>query len=98
MYVPEDVARIISPELHQLGEKVLEPHIFDWVVDAERNQPYISGTGKNAFGKPTSSKLVVAEGWKKLQELGFKKGYVLYTSCLDILAAARMCRLETNGL
>ena len=74
MFVTEDIAKAVSPELSQLGDEVLEPHVFDWVTDAERNQPYISGGGKNALGKPVSSRLVVAEGWKKLQELGFEKG------------------------
>ena len=83
--MPNDVAKAVSPELSRLGEEVLEPRVFDWVTDAERNQPYVSGGEKDAFGKPTSSRLVVAEGWKRLQELGFEKGYVRTPPCRKIL-------------
>ena len=65
----------MSPELTRLGEEVLQQRVFDWVTDAERNQPYIAGGGRNAFGQPVSSKLVVTEGWRKLQEFSIEKGY-----------------------
>ncbi|KAK8048763.1 acyl-CoA dehydrogenase family member 11 [Apiospora phragmitis] len=58
-----------------LGEEVLQPHIFDCVTDAEKNLPYIRGSGKNAFGQPVSSELVLSAGWKTLQNLGFTKGF-----------------------
>jgi hypothetical protein len=63
----------ISPEAAKLGDDVLTEQVLDWVTDAERNQPYLRGNGRDAFGKPRSE-LVVTEGWQKLQEFGFKKG------------------------
>ena len=63
----------ISPEAAQLGDDVLSQQVFDWVTDAERNQPHLRGNGRDAFGKPKSD-LVVTEGWRKLQDFGFQKG------------------------
>jgi hypothetical protein len=73
--VPGDVAKAAAPEIKCLGDEVLEPHIFDWVADAEKNQPYVTGGGRNAFGQPVSTKLVVSEGWKKLQDFSIERGY-----------------------
>ncbi|KAK9782775.1 hypothetical protein AB5N19_09358 [Seiridium cardinale] len=74
LFVPQDILRSVTAEIDQLCDEALSPQVLDWVVDAERNQPYISGSGKNAFGQPVSTKLVVTEGWRKLQERGFEKG------------------------
>jgi hypothetical protein len=52
---------------------VLSQQIFDWVTDAECSQPHLRGSGRDAFGKPRSE-LVVTEGWKGLQDFGFRKG------------------------
>lgn len=73
MFLPRAVLDQISPEAAKLGDDVLTAQVFDWVTDAERNQPYIRGSGRDAFGKPRSE-LVVTEGWRKLQDLGFEKG------------------------
>lgn len=80
VFIPEDVLRGEVPEIEQLCDEALSPQVLDWVADAERNQPYISGSGKNAFGKPVSSRLVLTEGWRRLQERGFEKGYVLWSA------------------
>jgi hypothetical protein len=64
----------VAREIEQLCSDALEPRVFDWVTDAEKNQPYLSGSGKNAFGQTVSSKLVLSEGWRRLQDLGFEKG------------------------
>lgn len=57
---------------------MLQQHVFDWVTDAEKNQPYVAGGGRDAFGRPISTKLVVTEGWRKLQEFSIEKGYVFH--------------------
>ncbi|KAI0157201.1 very-long-chain acyl-CoA dehydrogenase [Xylariaceae sp. FL1272] len=75
LFVPQDVAKAVAPEITRLGDEVLTPQIFDWVTDAERNQPYVAGGGKDAFGQPVSSKLVVTEGWRKLQDFNIEKGF-----------------------
>ncbi|KAK8139591.1 very-long-chain acyl-CoA dehydrogenase [Apiospora sp. TS-2023a] len=74
-FLPPKILEQVSSEIEQLGEEVLQPHIFDCITDAEKNLPYIRGGGKNAFGQPVSSELVVSEGWKTLQGLGFVKGF-----------------------
>lgn len=73
MFLPRPLLDNINPELARLGDEVLSQQIFDWVTDAERNQPYLRGSGRDAFGKPRSE-LVVTEGWRKLQDFGFQKG------------------------
>ncbi|RYC61506.1 hypothetical protein CHU98_g4723 [Xylaria longipes] len=74
LFLPADIARTVAPEITSLGDEVLKQHIFDWVTDAEKNQPYITGGGRNAFGQPVSTKLVVTEGWRKLQSFSIEKG------------------------
>ncbi|KAK3903234.1 acyl-CoA dehydrogenase/oxidase [Staphylotrichum tortipilum] len=75
LFLPRPLLDHISPEAAQLGEEVLSQQIFDWVTDAECSQPHLRGSGRDAFGKPRSE-LVVTEGWKCLQEFGFRKGVV----------------------
>ncbi|KAI1814920.1 very-long-chain acyl-CoA dehydrogenase [Poronia punctata] len=76
LFVPRDVAKTVETEIAQFADEVLEPHIFDWVTDAEKNQPYIAGGGRNAFGKQVSTKLVLSEGWRKLSQFTVEKGLV----------------------
>ena len=73
MFLPSPLLDQINPEAGQLGDDVLSQQIFDWVTDAEHNQPHLRGSGRDAFGKPVSE-LVVTEGWRKLQEFGIQKG------------------------
>jgi hypothetical protein len=73
VFVPQALLDKVSAEISQLADEVLSPQIFDWVTDAERNLPYLRGSGRDAFGRPRSD-LVVTEGWRKLQEFGLKKG------------------------
>ncbi|KAK0720784.1 hypothetical protein B0H67DRAFT_577310 [Lasiosphaeris hirsuta] len=75
LFLPSTLLEKITPEISELGNQILLPQIFDWITDAERNLPYLRGSGRDAFGKP-NSELVVTEGWKKLQEFGFLKGFV----------------------
>ncbi|KAI0867612.1 very-long-chain acyl-CoA dehydrogenase [Hypoxylon argillaceum] len=76
LFLPADIAQTVAPEITRLGEEVLQQHVFDWVTDAEKNQPYVTGGGRHAFGQPVSTKLVVAEGWRKLQDFSIEKGFV----------------------
>ncbi|KAK1835458.1 putative acyl-CoA dehydrogenase AidB [Podospora conica] len=75
LFLPPSILDEVSPEISKLADEVLSPQIFDWVTDAERNLPYLRGSGRDAFGRPKSD-LVVTEGWRKLQEFGLKKGMV----------------------
>ncbi|KAK4168095.1 acyl-CoA dehydrogenase/oxidase [Cladorrhinum sp. PSN259] len=75
LFLPPTLVDKVSPEISKLGDEVLTQQIFDWVTDAEHNQPYIRGHGRDSFGKP-KSELIVTEGWRKLQEFGLSKGFV----------------------
>ncbi|KAK5654882.1 hypothetical protein OQA88_6920 [Cercophora sp. LCS_1] len=73
--LPPAVLERVDTEISELGEEVLSQQIIDWVTDAEKNQPYLRGSGRDAFGRPKND-LVVGEGWRGLQDFGFKKGVV----------------------
>ncbi|KAH6840787.1 acyl-CoA dehydrogenase/oxidase [Chaetomium sp. MPI-CAGE-AT-0009] len=75
LFFPSSLLDQITPEAAQLSDDVLSQRVFDWVTDAEHNQPHLRGSGRDAFGKPVSE-LVVTEGWRKLQEFGIRKGVV----------------------
>ncbi|KAM0518936.1 hypothetical protein ACHAPE_003926 [Trichoderma viride] len=75
LFLPADLRDEIEPEVARLGQEVLTDRIFAWISDAERNKPYLRGSGRSAFGK-WKGELVMTEGWRKLQEFGFAKGFV----------------------
>ena len=75
VFLPVNVLNAIKPDLSDFGQQVLSKQTLDWVIDAEKNAPYLKGSGRDAFGKRTSE-LVVGEGWRKLQEYGISQGYV----------------------
>ncbi|KAB5554550.1 hypothetical protein GE09DRAFT_1121434 [Coniochaeta sp. 2T2.1] len=75
LFLPTSLLQTVEPDLARFGDDVLSPAIFDWVTDAERNLPYIRGSGRDAFGRP-KSELVVTEGWRKLQDFGISNGVV----------------------
>lgn len=75
VFLPKSIVNAVTPDLAQFGEEVLSKRILDWVTDAERNEPYVRGGGRDAFGRRTSE-LVVSEGWKNLQNFGIEHGYV----------------------
>ncbi|KAK3956952.1 acyl-CoA dehydrogenase/oxidase, partial [Pseudoneurospora amorphoporcata] len=77
LYLPPTLLSSATPEISQLGDAVLHPQILDWITDSERNVPYLRGSGRDAFGRPSSKQeLIVTEGWRKLQEFGFANGVV----------------------
>ncbi|KAI1359430.1 very-long-chain acyl-CoA dehydrogenase [Xylaria arbuscula] len=76
LFLPRNITRTVVLEISSLGDEVLQQQIFDWVTDAEKNQPHVTGGGRNAFGQPVSTKLVVTEGWRKLQAFSVEKGFV----------------------
>ncbi|CAK7209576.1 hypothetical protein SBRCBS47491_000490 [Sporothrix bragantina] len=92
LLIPEDLRRQVEPELAQLGEDVLAPHIFDLVTDAERNLPYLRGGGRTALGRPTSE-LVTGEGWRGLQAFGMERGIVAYNYTADHAAYGAHARV-----
>ena len=75
MFLPPSVLKTVGPDFARFGDDVLSPAVFDWITDAERNLPYIRGSGRDAFGK-LKSELVVTEGWRKLQDFGIQNGVI----------------------
>ncbi|KAL6691288.1 very-long-chain acyl-CoA dehydrogenase [Trichoderma pleuroticola] len=75
LFLLAELRKQIEPEVAKLGQEVLADRIFAWITDAERNKPYLKGSGRNAFGQ-WQGKLVMAEGRRRLQEFGFAKGFV----------------------
>lgn len=74
VFMPSSIKTAIEPELRALGDKVLSTETFDSISDAERNLPYLRGSGRNAFGQPRSDSIVVTEGWRNLQDFGIQNG------------------------
>ncbi|KAF7560880.1 hypothetical protein G7046_g3256 [Stylonectria norvegica] len=62
LFLPSHVARQVEAEVAALGDEVLSDRVFSWVTDAERNKPYLKGSGRDAFGKWTGE-LVTGEGF-----------------------------------
>lgn len=71
---PEIIAER-GPEVQALASEVLSDEIFGWIRDAERNKPYVSGSGRGPFGE-WRGELVTGEGWRRLQEFGQAKWWV----------------------
>ncbi|OAA59071.1 acyl-dehydrogenase domain containing protein [Niveomyces insectorum RCEF 264] len=90
--VPPEVRQQVESELAQLGADVLAPQIFDYITDAERNLPYLRGSGRDAFGHPTSE-LVTGEGWRKLQAFGIERGLVAYNYTTNYGASSRLLHM-----
>ncbi|KAG5951688.1 hypothetical protein E4U53_002501 [Claviceps sorghi] len=62
-------------EVLTLGEDVISDRVFAWITDAERNKPYIKGSGRDAFGR-WRGELVTGEGWRSLKDFAIAKGMV----------------------
>ncbi|PFH62603.1 hypothetical protein XA68_12855 [Ophiocordyceps unilateralis] len=75
LFLPAHVRAASSAEVATLGQQVLADDVFAWVSDAEHNEPYVRGEGRDVFGRP-SSELVTAEGWRKLRDFGIANGIV----------------------
>ncbi|KAF8859688.1 acyl-CoA dehydrogenase NM domain-like protein [Acephala macrosclerotiorum] len=75
LFLSQEVVESISQDLSNFGQQVLSKQILDWVTDAERNVPYLKGSGRDAFGRRTSE-LIVGEGWRELQKFGIENGVV----------------------
>jgi hypothetical protein len=73
VFLPEDVVSATEAEVAALGQEVISDQVFSWITDAERNTPYLKGSGRDAFGKWTGE-LVTGEGWRQLQNFGIAKG------------------------
>ncbi|KAG9242254.1 very-long-chain acyl-CoA dehydrogenase [Calycina marina] len=75
LFLPIESRHVIAKDLERFGDEVMSPKVMDWVTDAERNVPYLKGSGRDAFGQRTDE-LVTSQGWKNLQRMGLKEGIV----------------------
>lgn len=73
VFLPRRIIKTTAEDISRFGDEVISKKVLDWVTDAERNTPYVKGSGRNSFGQRTDE-LVTTEGWRKLQELGLKEG------------------------
>ncbi|EOD45786.1 putative acyl- dehydrogenase protein [Neofusicoccum parvum UCRNP2] len=71
LFLPKDVCDSIAPDLSTFGAKVLSPQVLNWVLDAERNLPYVKTF--DSWGR-RRDELITTEGWRKLQALGIAEG------------------------
>lgn len=73
-FVPKEILQDAQIELENLGEKVIDRQVFEWIEDAENNLPYI--VSQDLFGHQ-QNRLVTSQGWKNLKALGIREGYVV---------------------
>lgn len=73
VFLSKQVASNAESEIVSLADEVISDQIFAWISDAERNTPFLKGSGRDPFGK-WKGELVTGEGWRKLQEFGLAKG------------------------
>lgn len=73
LFLSNDIRASITPDLSSFGDKVLSRQILNWVLDAERNAPYVKTW--DSWGK-RRDELVTSEGWRNLQRLGIEEGMV----------------------
>ncbi|QYS94937.1 hypothetical protein H0G86_002256 [Trichoderma simmonsii] len=75
LFLPFSVITEVEAEVAALGRDVLSDEVFAWITDAERNKPYLKGSGRDAFGR-WHGELVTGEGWRELQKFGLSRGIV----------------------
>jgi alkylation response protein AidB-like acyl-CoA dehydrogenase len=73
LFLPAQTRTSIEKEFEQLGEKVLSPQVLFWLRDAELHQPSL--VLRDSFGSPRNE-LITSEGWRQLQDFGFREGIV----------------------
>lgn len=73
LFLPHTVRESIASDMSNFGDKVLSPQILAWVLDAERNAPYVKQF--DSWGR-RRDELVTSEGWRNLQTLGIAEGMV----------------------
>lgn len=73
LFVPASIRERVAPDLASFGAKVISPQTLSWVLDAERNLPYVKTF--DSWGR-RRDELVTSEGWRNLQSLGIQEGMV----------------------
>jgi alkylation response protein AidB-like acyl-CoA dehydrogenase len=73
LFLPKEILDDVSPDLASFGAKVLSPQVLSWVLDAERNTPYVKTL--DSWGR-RRDELITSEGWRNLQAFGIAEGMV----------------------
>ncbi|PNP76157.1 hypothetical protein FNYG_10446 [Fusarium nygamai] len=73
LFLPKEILDDVSPDLASFGAKVLSPQVLGWVLDAERNTPYVKTL--DSWGR-RRDELITSEGWRNLQAFGIAEGIV----------------------
>ncbi|KAF4554115.1 Hypothetical protein D9617_5g069910 [Elsinoe fawcettii] len=73
LFLPTQVRQQIHLELQTFGDRVLSPQVLSWVLDAERNLPYVKHF--DTWGR-RRDELITSQGWQNLQALGIAEGMV----------------------
>lgn len=73
LFLPRQILDSVTPDLSRFGDKVLSPQVLNWVLDAERNAPYVKSF--DSWGR-RRDELITSEGWRNLQALGIEEGMV----------------------
>lgn len=84
-----------QPELHILGDRVIEPRVLEWIADAETNLPYVQQ--QDVFGHPLN-KLVTSEGWKSLKALSIREGIVAIPYEREFKGSSRCIAFAKNSI
>ncbi|KAF4622772.1 hypothetical protein G7Y89_g14254 [Cudoniella acicularis] len=75
LFLPHDIVKSTTSDFVRFGDAVISKQVLDWTSDAERNSPYLRGSGRDSFGMRTDE-LVTSEGWRNLQKMGLREGIV----------------------
>ena len=73
LFLPDQIRESIKLDMSSFGDKVLSPQVLSWVLDAERNTPYVKTF--DSWGR-RRDELITTEGWRQLQALGISEGMV----------------------
>ncbi|OQV08721.1 Acyl-CoA dehydrogenase, middle domain-containing protein [Cladophialophora immunda] len=73
LFLPHGVQEALKADLSAFGEHVLSRQTLGWVLEAERNLPYVKTW--DTWGK-RRDELITSDGWKNLQRMGIEAGIV----------------------
>lgn len=73
LFTPPEIRESIKRDMSSFGDKVISPRVLSWVLDAERNTPYVKTF--DSWGR-RRDELITSEGWRQLQALGIAEGMV----------------------
>jgi alkylation response protein AidB-like acyl-CoA dehydrogenase len=76
LFTPDSVLSSVHDELQAFSDRILSKEVMEYIVNAEHDLPYVSGSGFTSFGHPNGDSLVTSWGWRALQDIGFEERIV----------------------